>query len=256
MLQRQPPDLLPVLQGLLTEPALRGPAIRGLAAYADAGTPALLLRHYSSLTAAEKADVVQTLASRPAYALALLDALEKGQVPRRDVSAFTVRQLQGLKNRSVDERLAKVWGAIRPASQEKAALMVQYKALLTPEYLKKADPSRGRLLFARTCASCHTLFDEGGKIGPELTGSQRNNLDYVLENVLDPSAVVAKEYQVTLLQTKDGRLIYGHHQAGERQGRDRADAERGRGGAPGRDRGADAFSPVDDARRAAVHPEG
>ena len=45
--------------------------------------------------------------------------------------------------------------------------------------------------------------------GPELTGSQRVNLDYVLDNVLDPSAVVAHDYQVTLLQTRDGRLVNG-----------------------------------------------
>ena len=77
------------------------------------------------------------------------------------------------------------------------------------EYLKDADASRGRAVFQKNCAACHTLFDNGGKIGPELTGSQRANLDYVLENVIDPSAVVAKEYQVTIITTKDGRTING-----------------------------------------------
>src|SRR5262249_37650489 len=38
---------------------------------------------------------------------------------------------------------------------------------------------------------------------------QRANLDYVLENVLDPSAVVFSEYQVTQVETKDGRVING-----------------------------------------------
>src|SRR5262249_48199078 len=72
-----------------------------------------------------------------------------------------------------------------------------------------AARTHGRLLCARACAACHVLFGEGGKVGPELTGSQRANLDYVLENLLDPSAVVARDYQVTLLQTKDGRVITG-----------------------------------------------
>jgi len=87
--------------------------------------------------------------------------------------------------------------------------MAKYKALLTPDFLAKADRSRGRLIFKQTCATCHRLFDEGGDIGPELTGSQRSNLDYVLENVLDPSAVFAKDYQVTVLETKDGRVLTG-----------------------------------------------
>src|SRR5260370_4834935 len=59
------------------------------------------------------------------------------------------------------------------------------------------------------CASCHRLFGEGGDIGPDLTGSQRTNLDYVLENVLDPSAIVPREYQVTVVVTKAGRTLSG-----------------------------------------------
>lgn len=209
LLTQKNPDLVPLLHGLLTDPALRGPALRGLAAFGDPQTPAAILRHYRSYTETEKADAVQTLASRPAFALPLIEAMERGTVPRRDVSAFTVRQMLALKDRAVSERLAKVWGVLRPASQEKAEQMKRYRALLTPEALAKADRSLGRTVYNRTCASCHVLFGEGGKVGPELTGSQRTNLDYVLENILDPSAVVPRDYLVTLLTLKDGRVISG-----------------------------------------------
>ena len=56
---------------------------------------------------------------------------------------------------------------------------------------------------------CHTLFGEGGKVGPDLTGSNRANLDYALMNILDPSAVIAKEYRPTIVITTDGRVITG-----------------------------------------------
>jgi putative membrane-bound dehydrogenase-like protein len=209
LVYKQKPDVLPLLRGLLADRELRGAAVRGLAAFADDGTPGLLLRHYQSFTDAEKADAVQTLASRPGYALALLDAVEKGQVPRRDVSAFTVRQLLGLNNKQVTERITAVWGAVRPASKERAALMKKYRDMLTPDDLKAADRSRGRAVFSRTCAACHRLFDDGGDVGPELTGAQRNSLDYLLENILDPSAVVAREYQVTVVELKSGRVLNG-----------------------------------------------
>ena len=152
---------------------------------------------------------MHTLTSRPAYALALLDALEKQQLPRQDVSAFNARQMQALGNQDITERLTRAWGTIRPASEQKTVLLKKYKASLTPEYLKKANLPRGRLLYQKTCAACHRLFEEGGNIGPELTGSQRSNLDYVLENMLDPSAIVAKDYQVTMLATTNGRVISG-----------------------------------------------
>jgi putative heme-binding domain-containing protein len=206
---KQRPDLLAMLKGLIADKDLRGEAIRGLAAFNDEGIPKLLLDHYASLAEAEKADAVQTLVSRPAYGLVLLDAIEKGQIPRSDVSAFAARQMVELKNQEVSRRVAKVWGAVRSSSQDKLAQMGKYKAMLTPDYMRSADVSKGRLVFTKTCATCHRLFDEGARIGPELTGSQRANLSYFLENVLDPSAVVAKEYQMTLVELNSGRVITG-----------------------------------------------
>ncbi|HEV3119048.1 MAG TPA: PVC-type heme-binding CxxCH protein [Gemmataceae bacterium] len=203
------PALLPLLQTLLSDRAMRGGALRALAVYADDATPDLILRHYKSFTAAEKSDAVQTLASRPAYALALLNAVKQGRVLRRDVSAFTARQLRALQNPQVDVALARVWGTVRPASQEKAQLMARYTKLLTGDSVARSDRGRGRLVFKQTCATCHRLFDDGGDIGPELTGAQRTNLDYILENVLDPSAVVARDYQVSIIETRNGRVITG-----------------------------------------------
>jgi putative membrane-bound dehydrogenase-like protein len=209
LLTQKNADLLPALQKLLDDAKLRGPALRGLAAFGEPSTPALILKHYGEFASSEKADALQTLASRPAYALALLDAVEAGQVPRRDVSAFTVRQIQSLKDKQVAQRLEKVWGVIRPASAEKAKLATRYKSLLTADTLKQADLANGRTLYNKTCASCHVLFGEGGKVGPEITGAQRGSLDYWLDNILDPSAVVPKEYQVTVFEMKDGRVVNG-----------------------------------------------
>jgi putative membrane-bound dehydrogenase-like protein len=203
------PGIGAALRDLLADPAVRGAAVRALAVYPDADTPTAILKHYPQFTAQEKADAVQTLASRPAFARALLDAVEKGTVPRSDVTAFTARQLQALNNKEVSARLAKVWGTVRPASATKAAQAEKYKKLLTPDALKAADLSHGRAVFAKHCATCHKLFGEGGDVGPELTGSQRANLDYVLENVLDPSAVVPGEYRMTAFTLADGRTLSG-----------------------------------------------
>ncbi len=206
---KQPPTLLALLQDLLNDPGLRASAIQALAAYADPKTPSLILQRYAKLTADEKSDAVHTLASRPAYALALLDAVAAKTVARTDLNAFTVRQLLALNDKQVTARVNEVWGTLRPASQEKAALMVKYKSLLTADTLKQANLASGRLLYTKQCAACHKLFGEGGNIGPELTGSQRANLDYVLENMLDPSAVVPREYQVSIITTNSGRTLTG-----------------------------------------------
>ena len=111
----------------------------------------------------------------------MLDAKSRSRkvVPARDLSAATARQLLEFKDQRIAARLEQVWGTLRPTSKEKTALMAKYKAMLTPERLKAADLSGGRLVFSKTCQQCHKLFDAGNDVGPDLTGSDRANLDYI-----------------------------------------------------------------------------
>ncbi len=197
------------LMALLDDRDVRGAALRGLGAFDHAEIPRAILDHYAALSEPERLDAIGTLSARPAFALALLDGLEQGTIPRRDVTATIARQLLALKDATVAERLEKAWGTLRPTSADKVALTAKYKAQLTPERRKAADPSRGRAVFNRNCLQCHKLFDAGGTVGPELTGSDRANLDYVLENVLDPAAIVGKDFTLTTVATTDGRILSG-----------------------------------------------
>lgn len=198
-----------ILLALLDDPALRGAAVRTLAGYSENGTAEAILGRYGKFTEAERKDAISTLSSRKAWGVALLDAVESGKIPHADVSAFTVRQLSGLHDAALDKRIQKFFGTVRPPAKDKAALISLYKRTFRPDMLAKANLSNGRAIFNKTCAPCHTLFDSGGHVGPELTGSQRANIDYVLENVVDPSAVVAKDYFMTVIETNDGRTITG-----------------------------------------------
>lgn len=207
--QYKVPDVAPSIQSLLDDAALRGTAIRALAGYPNANTPAALLKEYPKFTADEKADAVQTLVARTTFAKALLEAVEAGTVPRTDVPVTIARQIIALNDKATTERLEKVWGKIAPVAKERAALMKKWKDALTEDALKRADVTNGRAVFARSCASCHKMFGVGQAVGPELTGSQRSNLDYVLENVIDPSAVVPREYKLVNFTTTDDRVISG-----------------------------------------------
>ena len=53
------------------------------------------------------------------------------------------------------------------------------------------------------------LFGEGRKLGPDLTGSNRRNVDYVLENVIDPGASVGADFRAVSFLLEDGRSITG-----------------------------------------------
>ena len=206
---RKTADLEPILRELLQDAAVRGAAIRALANYPNETTPSLILSVYSKLTADEKADAVQTLVSRPSFAKELLQAVEKGTVAKSDITAFTARQIVTLKDKSLQEMLAKTWGEVKPASANRTAQMTKYKKLLAPEAIQKANIANGKMIFTKNCATCHKLHGEGQIVGPELTGSQRGNLDYILENVVDPSSAVANEYKMANFFMADGRIISG-----------------------------------------------
>ncbi|MEX0586776.1 MAG: family 16 glycoside hydrolase, partial [Pirellulales bacterium] len=200
------PDLLAKLLG---EQALRAAAIRAYAAYDDARAPAAILQIYAKATADEKRDALATLASRKSYAHALLTAVAKKSIPATDLSAELVRQLRNLNDDEITKMLNESWGTVRDTAADKAKLIAEYKKLLASPPSVVPEPAHGRAVYAKACGQCHTLFGSGGKVGPDLTGSNRANLDYLLSNVLDPSAVMAKEYQPTVIRTVDGRTVTG-----------------------------------------------
>jgi putative heme-binding domain-containing protein len=209
LIEKRVPDLAPVLLDLLADKAVRRTVLRGLGSLPHEATPQRVLAVYSDLTGEEKHDAVATLASRKEYALALLNAVEKKTVARTDITAYTARQIFSMNDKQVTERLHQVWGDVRDATADKQKQIARYKAFLTPGYLQRADLGNGRLVFSKTCQQCHKLYGEGGTIGPDLTGANRSELDYLLLNIIDPSAEVAQDYRMSIVATQDGRLITG-----------------------------------------------
>jgi putative membrane-bound dehydrogenase-like protein len=202
-------EAVPALQSALAEPGLRGAAIRALGSFGDAGTPAAILAHYGECSDEEKRDCLNTLSERAGYARELLGAVERGEVPAQDLQAFVLRKLRALEDPEVDRLLLTTWGVFRETAEDKAAKVAELKAELTQAALATADMSQGRALFEKTCMQCHELFGQGGTLGPSLTGSNRADLDYMLENLVDPSAVIGRDYQVTMVWTQEERLVTG-----------------------------------------------
>jgi putative heme-binding domain-containing protein len=106
-------------------------------------------------------------------------------------------------------KLEKVWGVVKESGADKREQIGALKKALTAEVLGAADLGKGRQVYQLVCMGCHVLYGEGGKVGPDLTGAGRASLDYLLENVVDPGAVVGADYQMTVVTLKDGRVLAG-----------------------------------------------
>ncbi len=203
------PSLAPGLQRLLGDAALRGPALRALAGYDDAWTPWLVLAVYPKLNPTEKRDALSTLVSRAGWARQLVAAVESKAVPVHDLTAETVRQLRNFGQADLNTRLDQVWGSVRESPAEKQNEIEHFRTVFLAGGSLPGDASRGRAVYDRICTQCHTLFEAGGKVGPDLTGSARADINYILQNVVDPNAVIPNDYRASTVETKDDRSIMG-----------------------------------------------
>lgn len=211
LIEARPEDLRQICESLLKVRSLNATAAQGLALFDDAEIAEKLAKSYRRFHPDDRPAVLETLVSRPKFALALLENVgeKRGQIPPSEISAFHARQMHSLKNAAITEKLKEVWGELRDSPAEKRAAIAKFRQQLSQPVQREADLSAGRLLFRKTCSQCHKLYGSGENVGPDLTGSQRANLDYLLENILDPSAVVGKDYRMKVLILVDGRVMNG-----------------------------------------------
>jgi putative membrane-bound dehydrogenase-like protein len=208
-IEAKPADLRAVCEASLKERFLNAVAVTGLTGFDDPALGPKIAGSYGFFHPVDRPALITALVSRPSFAAALLDSIGGGAIPKSDLSAFQARQIAAFKDAALTDKLKSAWGTISEGTAERRSLITKLKSSLTKDALAAADLKTGRVLFTSLCASCHTLYGEGGKIGPDLTGSQRHDPDYLLENIIEPSAVVSADYKLSLLRLKDGSLATG-----------------------------------------------
>ena len=198
-----------VLIELLRDQAVYVDVAQALASFSDPRIPKALLGNWNRLRHGSRGVALDTMCSRRSYALALAKALSDGHVQGSDLTAVHVRQLLAFKEPSITGVLESKWGVINRTSESRTATIARLKQLLSTEVLAEADLAEGAVLFKNKCGNCHRLYGEGSRIGPDLTGANRKNLDYLLVNIVDPSQVVPRQFTTSVIALKSGRIMTG-----------------------------------------------
>jgi putative membrane-bound dehydrogenase-like protein len=238
-------DLRQIAPQLLAVKSANAVAATALAAFNEPAIGPMLVEAYPNFDAADRPKLIAALSARPAYANSMLDGLAAGKIKHADISASDARQIRSLNDAALTKRLGEIWGEVRDTPEAKLQLLATYKTELSapaggrggrgggnagggragggqalgggarggpaaPAGAVQGDRSAGRVVFNNTCAVCHTLFGEGGKIGPDITGGQkRRNLDTLLAKVVDPSSELPLDSRLTIAKLKDGRTVSG-----------------------------------------------
>lgn len=146
------------------------------------------------------------LNSRTEWAHAMLDAVKADKIRAGDFPVSIRRQLATNANKNIRDHAFRVLGAWQESDDNlKAQIAAKKKACLEGE----PDLAAGKLVFQGTCMVCHTFYGGGQKVGPELIGSGRSNLDAILANVIDPNQIIGNGYEGFTLTTKDNQTLMG-----------------------------------------------
>ena len=167
-----------------------------------------LIERYAAASQPAKQGILAALSSRPETMSTLLEAIEKGSVNKEAIDANTWRQFVLLGDWKLLER-ARKFNPNLGITEDKQLAIENALKVFSAEAIAAGNRDRGRAIWVQKCGNCHKLFGVGGEIGPELTGAQRSNLRYWLENILAPSSVVAANYRVTMYRTTDGQILTG-----------------------------------------------
>jgi len=147
------------------------------------------------------------LASRAEWSQQLLQAVKSGRIGANTVPRDMVERMRQHEPKQLQSMLAELY-PVKPATgvTDFIAKIADVEAKLKAG---TGNPYAGEPIYMERCAPCHKLFFKGGKIGPELTAYQRDNLGTMLISVVNPNIEIREGFQYFSVTTNDGRSLSG-----------------------------------------------
>lgn len=202
-------EATPIFAKLLGHPDFTSAVIPLLSRSSDPATATALMTCFTKLNDTDRSAALGTLTSRAELALPLLAAVKAGTFEKKHLSSLQIRQMRNLNNAEINTLLDATWGKVNDSSEAAKASIAKLKKAYQSAPLWAFNAKSGEETFKQACAICHAMGGVGGKLGPDLAGSWRNGLDYFLENIVDPNAVVGDNFQLHVLTKKEGTVISG-----------------------------------------------
>jgi putative heme-binding domain-containing protein len=192
-------------------PSLKRGILQAAAKFDDKRIPEALLLGWEGQIAGDKAlreDALRVMAGRKEWAQILMNFVNEWKVPAKHFTIDIVRQLSLHKDADIDASIEKHWRGLLATgpTPEKKKEAERIKAVLKTGL---GDAEKGKIQFMARCFICHKLFNEGGSIGPDLTGYDRANVDFWLDNLFTPSLEIREGFGAYIVKTKGGQILTG-----------------------------------------------
>lgn len=201
---------LPVLSALAdsAEAApLRKAALISLMSYAQPAVGAKAVAIVAQGAGEVRLTALALLASRAEWSQQLLEAVKSGRIGADTVPLDMVERMRQHEPKQLQSLLAELY-PVKPAAgvTDFIAKIAEVEAKLKAG---TGNPYAGESLYQEKCAACHKLFFKGGRLGPELTAYQRDDLNTMLISIVHPNAEIREGFQYFSVTTHDGRSLSG-----------------------------------------------
>ena len=195
------------LAGSDPQAIIRSVALTSLQSYPDPQVGQQVIDLYRSLPVDARPAAQSLLASRASWTRLWLDAIKQTPALKESIPLATVRRMLLHDDTQIAESINQLWGSIQGATTKQMKQRIEdYSQLIN---LGTGNPYNGETVFVKQCGKCHTLFDQGGEIGPNLTSYKRDDLGSMLLNIVNPSIEIRKGYENFAVFTDDGRTLNG-----------------------------------------------
>ncbi len=180
-------------------------SIRALARRGDSASAEAILSRWSRLGPSTRLAALDALLARVETTERLVAALETGRVSTGQLDAARRERLLKRHAGPLRERAERVLGPIGAGVASRQKVLDAY----APARSQPGDPTRGRAVFERVCASCHKLGGIGHEVGPDLAALTDTTPEGLSIAILDPNRDVDARYASYTAALKDGRVLTG-----------------------------------------------
>jgi putative heme-binding domain-containing protein len=173
-------------------------AVAALTRIDDDEAPRAMLSGWKGHSPALRSEILDALLSRGSWTKALLDAVERKDVPAADIDATRRQRLARSSDAEIKDRAAKLLaGAIE---SNRAQVLADHAKVLE----MTGDAQAGATIFAKRCSVCHRLRGAGHDVGPNLASLTDYSPQALLTALLDPNRAVEAKFLDYIAVTTSG----------------------------------------------------
>ena len=197
--------LLGIISGPVA-PLIRRAAINACQRFTDDDVGKTIITSYPLMIAETRLTAQRVLSSRKNWSIEWMKAVQEEKIETANTSEEAIAGLLRHQDKSLKKLVEKYFGNQTAQTKPTPAMIEKIRSVIESG---TGNPYRGREIYKERCASCHVLFHDGGKVGPDLTSYQRDDLDTMLRSIVDPNAEIREGYESVLIETKDGLHVSG-----------------------------------------------